>query len=94
MLGKNVLMAAGFVAVLFVLYKICVFIGLPLYPYGMLFFLIPLLGLVPIYQYLEFKQLSGYKQHLLNSGHFTADQLESMSTQEIEDSWRKSLNQA
>jgi hypothetical protein len=93
MFGKNVLMAAVFVAVLFLLYKICVFIGLPLYPYGMLFFLIPLLGLIPIYQYLEFKQLNGYKQHLLDTGHYSAEQLESMSSQEIEDNWRKSLNQ-
>lgn len=92
MFRKNLALAIGFVAVLFLLYKICVFIGLPLYPYGLLLFLFPLAGLIPLYQYLEFKQLNGYKQHLIATGHFTVEQLESMSPQEIEQAWRNSLS--
>jgi hypothetical protein len=92
MFKKNLLLAVAFVAVLFMLYKLCVFIGLPLYPYGMALFVIPILGLIPVYHYLEDKQLNGYKQHLLSTGQFTPEQVHGMSTQEIELNWRKSLN--
>lgn len=92
MFRKNLLMATGFVAILFLLYKICILIGLPLYPYGMLLFLIPLLGLIPLFQYLSFKELNGYKQHLISTGLYTPEQLDSMSLEDIERSWRESVH--
>ncbi len=91
MFRKNLLLATLTVATFFFLYKICAFLGIPLYPYGMLFFLIPVFAILPIYQYLEFKQLSGYKQHLIETGNFTSEQLDSMSGSEIESCWRDSL---
>jgi hypothetical protein len=91
MFKRNLLSALAFIGVLFVLYKICVWMGLPLYPYGMLLFLLPLFGLIPVYQYLEFKQLNGYKQHLINAGICSEEQLNAMSSHEIEQSWKQSL---
>jgi hypothetical protein len=94
MFKKNLLMAFGFVTAIFLLYKICAFIGLPLYPYGLLLFILPLLGLIPLFQYLSFKELNGYKQYLISQGLFTPDQLETMTHEDIERSWRESLNRA
>ncbi len=94
MFRKNLLLATGFVAALFLLYKICVFIGIPLYPYGMLLFLLPLFGLIPVFQYLSFKELSGYKKQLIESGGFTHEQLDAMSSQEIERNWRENLHRS
>lgn len=94
MFRKNLLLATGFVAALFLLYKICVFIGIPLYPYGMLLFLLPLFGLIPVFQYLSFKELSGYKKQLIESGSFTHEQLDAMSSQEIERNWRENLHRS
>ena len=93
MFGKNLLLATGTVGVFFLLYKICTFFAIPLYPYGMLFFLIPIFGILPIYQYLEFRQLSGYKKHLIATGNFSTEQLDSLSSVEIENCWRESLKQ-
>jgi len=87
---KNLVLALGFIGMMFSIYKICLFLGIPLYPYGMAFFLIPLLGIVPLYQYFENKQINGYKQQLLVSGVLTPEQLNSMTPQEIEMSWRES----
>ena len=92
MLKKNLIWALGFIAFVVAIYKLCFFIGLPLYPFGMAFFLIPILGLIPVYQYYESKQINGYKQHLIASGRFTLEQLDAMTPQEIEMSWRDSRN--
>jgi len=91
MFARNLVLATFTVFTFFCLYKICAVLGLPLYPYGMLFFLIPIFGLIPLYQYLEFKQLRGYKQHLLETGNYTAEHLDSMTGSEIESCWRDSL---
>jgi hypothetical protein len=94
MFRKNLLLATGFVATLFLLYKICVFVGIPLYPYGMLLFLLPLFGLIPIFQYLSFKELSGYKKQLIESGEFTHEQLDEMPSHEVERNWREKLHRS
>jgi hypothetical protein len=91
MFRKTFLLALFCVVALYLLYNLCMLIGLPLYPYGMLFFILPFLGLIPLYQFLEFKQTSGYKKHLIEHAHFSEDQLSSMTSQEIETAWRDSL---
>jgi len=91
MFAKNLFLSSLTVGVFFLLYKLCSYFGIPLYPYGLIFFLIPVFGIVPIYQYLEFRQMNGYKQHLLGTGQFSSEQLDSMSSSEIERSWRDSL---
>ena len=94
MFKKNLLMAAGFVFILFLLYKICMFLGIPLYPYGLLFFVLPLMGLIPLFQYFAYKELRGYKQHLMAAGLFTSEQLDSMTSEEIERSWKESMQRS
>jgi hypothetical protein len=92
MFKKTLSLAIFCVVALYLLYNLCMLIGLPLYPYGMLFFILPFLGLIPLYQFLEFKQISGYKKHLIDHAHFSEDQLASITSQEIETAWRDSLN--
>jgi len=75
MFRKTFLLALFCVVALYLLYNLCMLIGLPLYPYGMLFFILPFLGLIPLYQFLEFKQTSGYKKHLIEHAHFSVYQL-------------------
>jgi len=91
MFTKNLFLSSLTVSVFFLLYKVCAYLGIPLYPYGLLFFLIPVFGIIPIYQYLEFRQMNGYKQHLLGTGKYSSEQLDSMSSSEIEKCWRDSL---
>ncbi len=92
MFRKNLFLAIFCVLTVYALYKICLFIGLPLYPYGMLFFLLPFAGLIPLHQFLEFKQLSGYKKHLIEKANYSQEDVDSMTSQEIELAWRDSLD--
>lgn len=84
---KNLLIAIAFIGSLFLLYIMCRLIGFPLYPYGLLLFLIPFLGMIPLFQYLSQKELKGYELDLRERGLYTIEQLETMSNQEIKAAW-------
>jgi hypothetical protein len=84
---KNLLIAIAFIGSLFLLYIMCRLIGFPLYPYGLLLFLIPFLGMIPLFQYLSQKELKGYELDLREKGLYTIEQLETMSNQEIKAAW-------
>jgi hypothetical protein len=84
---KNLLMAVAFIGALFLLYLMCRLIGFPLYPYGLLLFLLPFLGLIPLFQYLSQKELKGHELFLLERGVYTVEQLQTMSNHEIKAAW-------
>jgi len=65
----------------------CRLIGFPLYPYGLLLFLIPFFGLIPLFQYLSQKEIKGYELDLQERGLYTVEQLETMSNHEIKAAW-------
>jgi hypothetical protein len=87
-LVKNGLLAVLCTGLLYLLYKACSLLGLPLYPYGMLFFLIPVIALFPVHQFLTHKQRTGYKNHLIALGIYSSSQLDQMTPNEIEQAWR------
>ena len=84
---KNLLIAIAFIGSLFLLYIMCRLIGFPLYPYGLLLFLIPFFGLIPLFQYLSQKEIKGYELDLQERGLYTVEQLETMSNHEIKAAW-------
>jgi hypothetical protein len=90
MFRKNLVGAIIFISILWGIYTLSVAIGLPLYPWGMLLFLLPIVALVPIYQYFESQQIKGYKQNLLSKGLFKPEELALMTPKEIEMQWRLS----
>jgi hypothetical protein len=84
---KNLLIAIAFIGSLFLLYIMCRLIGFPLYPYGLLLFLIPFFGLIPLFQYFSQKEIKGYELDLQERGLYTVEQLETMSNHEIKAAW-------
>jgi len=90
---KNLLIAVAVVGSLFLLYIICRLIGLPLYPYGLLLFLIPFFGLIPLFQFLSQKEIKGYELDLQERGLYTIEQLETMSNHEIKSAWLDCMRQ-
>jgi hypothetical protein len=90
---KNLLIAIAFIGSLFLLYIMCRLIGFPLYPYGLLLFLIPLLGMIPLFQFLSQKELKGYELDLRERGLYTIEQLETMSNHEIKAAWLECMRQ-
>jgi hypothetical protein len=83
MFWTNLKRATGFMLVVFLIYKGTALLHIPLYPYGFVLFIFPLLAIVPLYQYFQFKQISGYKRQLLLTGFYTQEALDSMSEQEL-----------